>query len=92
MGTEVIYVPVKAKCPDGRVRTVRARATIYGGLYPDTAFTVPAYAKAKGKTVGGFITPADGLGWVQDHAPGLEFRAVKTGRNYGVFAKEQGDA
>lgn len=82
---EIIYVPVKAVCPDGRVRAVRARATIYGGLYPDTAFTVPARAQVRGKTVTGFIQSADGMGWIQDREPGLEFVAVTYRRNCGAF-------
>lgn len=33
----------------------------------DTAFTVPAFIRVKGKRVRGFITPRDGMAFMQEH-------------------------
>ncbi len=82
---EIIYVPVKARCADGVMRTARVRATIYGGLHPDNAFSVPASVQAHGKTVRGYVCPADGLAWTQDHEPEVAFHATTYHRNHAVI-------
>lgn len=86
---EIIYRPVAGvKCPDGKLRTAQARSTIYSkSLYPDTAFSVPAYVQVSGKTVSGFIAPADGLAFMQDHGAELEFVPYSGCRNSDVFPK-----
>lgn len=86
---EIIYRPVPGvKCPDGKLRTARARSTIYSkGLHPDTAFSVPAYVQVSGRTVSGFIAPADGLAFQQEHGPELEFTPWSGRRNHNVFPK-----
>jgi hypothetical protein len=33
----------------------------------DTAFTVPAFIRIRGKHIRGFITPADGMAYMQEH-------------------------
>jgi hypothetical protein len=48
---------------------------------------VPAYVQVSGKTVSGFIAPADGLAFQQDHGPELEFTPFSGSRNHDVFEK-----
>lgn len=39
----------------------------------DTAFSIPAYVRYKGKRLTGFVTPRDGMAFQQEH-DSLEFR------------------
>lgn len=59
--SETYYGPVKARCDDGKTRTAMVKMYSYDGSYAaDTFFSVPAYVKAFGKTVRGFVTNEDG--------------------------------
>jgi hypothetical protein len=75
---EIYYAPMRARCDDGRTRTVRVRHT-HGSIYADTFFSVPAYARVKRKTVRGFVS--------SDEA-GLRFTATTCHRNHALIAKE----
>lgn len=48
-----VYVKARVMCPDGKVRVTHRISE------PDSAFSIPASIKAKGKTVAGFITVVD---------------------------------
>ena len=86
---EIVYRPVKAMCDDGTIRTVRARSTVYSrGLYPDTAFSVPAYVQVRGTTIRGYICPLDGMARTQDHGATIAFRAVTYCRNHGTMPRK----
>lgn len=85
---EIFYTPVKVVCADGITRTARARAYCAMGricLHADTAFSVPAFVYAYNKTVRGYICPADGLAFMQDHEPTMEFRAYLYRKNGAVI-------
>ena len=62
MASEVFYSPDgKARCEDGKARTVYAKRYRYDGSYAaDTFFSVPAYVRVKGTTVRGFLGVEDG--------------------------------
>ncbi len=84
---EIIYIPLRAMCADGIERVARTRATIYGEIHPDTAFTVPAYVQVRGRTVRGYIASGDGMAFYQERDPGLEFHAVTYCRNHAMIRK-----
>lgn len=70
MPSEVFRKPLKALCADGKVRTAHVKAYRYdGSLAADTWFSVPAYVKANGRTVAGYVSGCD-------EAPGMVFRAL----------------
>lgn len=64
-------------CADGERRSVRVTGE------PDSAFTIPARTKARGKTVSGFLTYLD---WPTESGKALVF--VPTGRNRHVIDGE----
>ena len=77
--SEFSYMPHKVKCCDGKTRTARVRSYWDGrswGFHADTYFSVPAYVKAGGKTVRGYVTGTD---------DGLEFRAYLYRKNHGAI-------
>lgn len=60
--SEIMYRPHKVICDDGIIRTARVRSYWDGRnwcAYADTWFSVPAYTKARGKTVRGYVTSGD---------------------------------
>ena len=69
----------KALCEDGKTRT----ATVTG--HADTWFSIPAVVKANGKSVTGYLTKSDSLGWCQESEKdvGLNFIAYKYRKNHG---------
>lgn len=48
----------------------------------DTHFSIPAFVRRKGKRVRGFVTPSDGMAFMQEHAVShfVEFTNQETGR------------
>jgi hypothetical protein len=55
--SEIFYKPVKVLCTDNVTRTARVKCYCYDGSFAaDTFFSVPAYVKANGKTVRGYLT------------------------------------
>ena len=66
----------KARCEDGKLRTVYVKRYRYDGSYAaDTWFSVPAYVKASGTTVRGYLTMDD---------DGPEFRAYTYCKNHAL--------
>ena len=68
----------QALCEDGKIRT----ATITG--HADTWFSIPAVVKANGKSVTGYLTKSDSLGWCQEseEGVGMNFIAYKYRKNH----------
>ena len=73
-----MYGKTRAMCEDGKIRTARITS------YADTWFSIPAVVKANGKSVSGFVTKDDGLGWCQDSEEkvGMNFIAYKYRKNH----------
>ena len=77
--SEIVYRPHKMKCADGVTRTVRVRSYHDGRrwcMHGDTYFSVPAFTKANGKTVRGFVSSAEGV---------LVFSAYRYHKNAGAI-------
>ena len=79
---EIQYRPLPGVlCDDGRKRTARVRSYWDGTQWcnhADTWFSVPAYVKASGKTVRGYVTGSD---------DGPRFHAYLYRRNHAAIAK-----
>lgn len=74
--SEFTYRPHKAICADGVTRTARIRSCWNGrewAMHGDTFFSVPAFVKAHGKTVRGFVTGTE---------EGLKFVAYTYRKNH----------
>jgi hypothetical protein len=68
---KTVWVPKKMDTEAHGNRTVHVKhwSVPFAGLMvaADTAFTVPAYIRVKGKRVTGFVTPRDGMAFMQDN-------------------------
>ncbi len=79
--SEIFYAAKKALCPDGKIRTARVKCYAYdGSMAADTWFSVPAFVKANGKTVRGYVTGSE-------TEPKLEFRSYLYRKNHSAFFK-----
>lgn len=72
MRDRIVWKPVQnMPLEAGGFATVYVKhwAVPFAGLMAaaDTAFTVPAYIRRGGKRVQGFVTPADGHAYMQEH-------------------------
>lgn len=71
MRDRVIWKPIKMATEKFGERTVYVKhwAVPFAGLIAaaDTAFTVPAYIRYKGKKLTGFVTPRDGMAFQQEN-------------------------
>ena len=66
----VVWKGTKMDCESFPHRTVYVKHfhVPFVGLMsaPDTAFTIPAFIRVKGKKVRGFVTPRDGMAYQQE--------------------------
>lgn len=71
MNDRVVWKPVAMDTQEHGRRTVYIRhvAVPFVGLLvdADTAFTVPAFIRCKGRRIRGFVTPRDGMAFQQEH-------------------------
>lgn len=79
----VYWKPIKNMMTESHgQRTVYVRHLIvpFAGIMADadSAFTIPAFIRVNGKRVKGFITPKDGMAYMQEHGASV-FVAFKQG-------------
>jgi hypothetical protein len=87
MPSETFYKPVKAICADGVIRTCRVKCYWHDGSFAsDTFFSVPAYVKAKGKTIRGYVT---GIDPEENNGMKYSFRAYLYRKNHAYVANEK---
>lgn len=71
MRDKIAWLPKKMDCEAFSRRTVYVKHYIVpfcGAMAAaDTAFTIPAFIRIKGKHIRGFITPRDGMAYQQEH-------------------------
>ena len=71
MRDKIVWLPKPMDTEKFGKRTVYVKhyaVPFYGVMAAaDTAFTVPAYVRIKGKRITGFITPRDGMAYQQEH-------------------------
>lgn len=74
---ETFYQARDAKCADGATRRAMVKCYSHDGSFAaDTWFSVPAYVKANGKTVRGYVS---------SNEDGLEFRAYLYRKNHSAI-------
>jgi hypothetical protein len=73
MRDEIVWKPVVMDTEKHGRRTVYVKhCRIQCGLLipaADTAFSIPARIRVKGKRIAGFVTPRDGMAYQQEHEP-----------------------
>jgi hypothetical protein len=71
MRDRIVWKPTKLDTEKHGNRTVYVKHYFvpFVGLMSaaDTAFTVPAYIRVQGRKITGFITPRDGMAFMQEH-------------------------